>query len=172
MSSPYDESLLASAPKATKSQLQSGYNPDLLVEKTSSTPTSAVDPEIANLRSPVVRRDGAGADFPLTEQKVPFYRTKKGIIIIITVLFIVIIAVVVGGAVGGTRKKKSITINSNGGLSLTSVSTTTSISGGAGNGQGAGLTPTASSAQTPATTFTSVPSSVETAPSGTGSRGP
>jgi len=125
--SSYDENLLASAPKATRAQLQDGYNPDLLAEKTSSTPTIPhVDPELANHRPAAVQRE----DVPLT--KTPFYGTKKGIIIIVVVI-VVIIAAVVGGAVGGTRKKNSLNLSSP--ISSTQGSGSTRGSGG-GNEQG------------------------------------
>jgi len=110
MASPYDQNLLASVPKATKAQLQDGYNPDLLVEKTSSTPTTpALDPEMARLTS--VQRQSEEA-FPLDKKKVPFYSTKKGIIILVVVAAVIVIAAVVGGAVGGTRHKRTSTTSS------------------------------------------------------------
>jgi len=126
----YDESLLAKAPKATKAQLQDGYNPDLLVEKTSSTPPASaaatVDPELAN-RVPTPQSSSA----PLTKKKVPFYATKKGIAIIVVLVIAVIIAAVVGGVVG-SRKKVSLSSNSGGngvqGAGQTTTSSHTSSS--------------------------------------------
>ncbi|KAF8153761.1 hypothetical protein B0H34DRAFT_799719 [Crassisporium funariophilum] len=94
----YDESLLASAPVATREQLQSGYTTDLLTEK-ATPPTSRRDLEAATTPM-VVNREVAHT----TPVKTPFYRTKKGIIIIVVVV-LVIIAAVVGGAVGGSKKK-------------------------------------------------------------------
>jgi hypothetical protein len=124
MSSQYDENLLASAPQATKAQLQGGYNPDILVEQTSSIPASpAVDPEVAE--QPLIPAPRQSEDaLPLTKKKVPYYATTKGIIIIV-ILVVVVIGAVVGGAVGGTRKKKtsSHSTSSNGqGFASTSAS--------------------------------------------------
>lgn len=159
--SSYDESLLASAPKATRSQLQvglnwnkllfsnddndgfnkDGYNADLLVERKPSTPTSsAVDPELAaNYRLPLVQQEREESPLPLTKQKVPFYRTRNGIIIII-VAVVVIIAVVVGGAVGGTRKKGS--------TSSTAAQLSSTTTSASGNAQGFATSVASSSSST------------------------
>jgi len=96
----YDANLLASAPVATKAQLQSGYNPDLLAEK--GTPPSSRNDLEARGRSPVERVDDEHPT-PIPS-KVPYYRTRKGIITIVVVL-VVIIAVAVGGGIAGSKKK-------------------------------------------------------------------
>ncbi|KAF8809970.1 hypothetical protein BYT27DRAFT_7187300 [Phlegmacium glaucopus] len=149
----YDESLLASAPKATKAQLQDGYNPDLLVEKNSSSvPASVIDPEAANHHANAVGRE-EGAVLPPTK-KLPFHHTQKGIIVIV-VLVVIIIAVVVGGAVGGTRAKHGSKIASNATSSATAnasviingaapASSTTGVAQGAGT-QGSQADPTTKS---------------------------
>jgi len=111
----YDESLLASAPVATKSQLQvwtfkkkiyrlissssiffqSGYSIDLLREK----------------KKPPPRRQNLDGFEPTTPAVVPFrsrpfYRRKRGIIIIL-IVFIALLAVIIGAVVGSKTKKKS-----------------------------------------------------------------
>ncbi|KJA26537.1 hypothetical protein HYPSUDRAFT_75351 [Hypholoma sublateritium FD-334 SS-4] len=133
MSSPYDQSLLASAPAATRAQMQDGYNPDILNEKPAA-PTPPASNSRQNLEAygngsttPALAQEGAY----VSPSKTPFYRTKKGIIVILVVLA-VIIGAVVGGAVGGTRKKKTDT-----GVQVgTSTGNSTAgegVSGGAGN---------------------------------------
>jgi len=97
----YDENLLASAPAPTKELLQGGYTTDLL-EKTAPTPSRRErqrDVEAGSTQG----SDKPIAAAPLTPAKIPFYRTRKGIIIIV-IAAIVIIAAVVGGAVGGSKK--------------------------------------------------------------------
>jgi len=121
----YDANLLASAPVATKAQLQDGYDPVLLAEKQTPLPSRR------DLEAGVPA--GETRDTAITPTKQPFYRTKKGIIIIF-VAVIVIIAVVVGGAVGGSSHKKKTTSASDsqsGGPppSSTSSDTTTNSSG-------------------------------------------
>jgi len=151
----YDEKLLASAPKATKAQLQDGYNSDLLAEKPS---TQAVDPEAANrIQTPV-----QGQEFtPFTKKKGPFYTTKKGIIIIVVLVVAVIIAAVVGGVVGSRNKSQNSVAgadeNGSGSRSTSSASSSASSSVAQGfepNTSIAGSAPTATStpaSQGPAT---------------------
>jgi len=115
----YDANLLASAPVATKAQLQSGYNPDLLAEKT-TPPPSKPDLE-ARGSSPVVQTDYE-RPIPIPP-KVPFYRTRNGIIAIVVVLA-VIIAAAVGGGVAGSRKK-TITATQGGAPASASTGTPT-----------------------------------------------
>jgi len=103
----YDENLASLAPAATKAQLQSGYNPDLLVEKQTPPPSRQ---DLAPSRGPERERELESQSPP---PKQPFYRTTKGIIII-AVAIIVIIAAVVGGAVGGSKKHTSAATTSNG----------------------------------------------------------
>jgi len=83
----YDVGLLTSAPGATEAQLR---KPDLLVEKAAPPADSA----------PVERGDQE----QLIPPKVPFHRTRKGVIIIVVAL-VVIIAVAVGGGIAGSKKK-------------------------------------------------------------------
>jgi len=121
MSSSYDEALLRSAPPPTKTQLQDGYNSDLL-EKTSIPTTPALDPEAARLTPVQPQSEEA---LSLDKKRVPFYSTKKGIIILVVVAAVIVIAAVVGGAVGGTRKKKPTAGGKQGdGIASTSTSTT------------------------------------------------
>ncbi|KIM37804.1 hypothetical protein M413DRAFT_256240 [Hebeloma cylindrosporum] len=127
----YDENLLASAPAATKAQLQSGYNPDLLVEKPTS-PRSRRDVE-ARGSSPVEK-----ADHEPMPPKVPFYRTRKGLIIIAVVAIAVIIAAAVGGAVGG-KKKTHAAVTQQGPAAQTSTEGGAVASTTPANSQGGGV---------------------------------
>jgi len=109
----YDENLLASAPAATKAQLQGGYTTDLLAEK--ATPPSSqrghgrdVEPGRSSNGSSKPSKP-TPPEAPLTPAKLPFYRTKKGIVILAVVAAVVIIAAAVGGGVGGSRKKSNNT---------------------------------------------------------------
>jgi len=151
---PYDQDLLASAPAATKAQLQEGYTTDLLDPnhgKTSSShlPQSEQSPPADRERgslSPAKELNGRISSTKL----VPFWRTTKGIIIII-VAIVVVLAAVIGGAVGGTRKKAKGTVNQ-GVASAPSSSTTTStttMSPVITPGVGQGVTTTPKSAPTP-----------------------
>ncbi|KAG9217626.1 hypothetical protein CCMSSC00406_0010163 [Pleurotus cornucopiae] len=99
----YDQSLLAAAPKATQSQLQEGYNPDLLNESTQPPPR--------DIESAHASKEYLGTQPTPVPTKVPFWRTTKGIIII-AVAVVVVIGAVVGGAVGGTVGKKKSSDNS------------------------------------------------------------
>ncbi|KAF8646188.1 hypothetical protein AX16_007332 [Volvariella volvacea WC 439] len=99
----YDHNLLASAPAATKKQLQEGYTTEILapVRKPEPAPAAASDPELAQPRSgsrPPTTIDDADY-YP--EKKVPFWRTTKGIVIIV-IAVIAVLGAVIGGAVGGT----------------------------------------------------------------------
>jgi hypothetical protein len=105
----YDSTLLASAPAATKTQLQEGYTTDLLEKPTASPAHSR--PDLHDGRDSTsgtpnhqrdLERQQAFAAAPPT--KVPWYRTTKGLIIL-AVAFVVIIAAAVGGGVGGSKKK-------------------------------------------------------------------
>jgi len=107
----YDANLLASAPVATKAQLQSGYNPELLAEKT-TPPSSKPDLE-ARGSSPVKRTEYVPPILP--KAKAPFYRTRKGIIIVVVVLVVIIAAAVGGGVAASKAKNKHATGASQGG---------------------------------------------------------
>jgi len=135
----YDEKLLASAPKATKAQLQDGYNPDILIEKkpTPKTPKTivVVDPEAAKRdQTPVQREESSSL---ITEKKRPFYTTMKGIIIIAIVVIAIIIAAVVGGVVGSRNSKaqNDVVPSSSSGNSFLPVSTGTSEPSNSVSGQ-------------------------------------
>jgi len=147
----YDSTLLASAPAATKSQLQEGYATDLLEKPVPSPGQSRPDlhDQSNNAQRDIERQQA------LPPAKVPWYRTKKGIIIL-AVALIVIIAAAVGGGVGGSKKKKNNTdaasqqagsAGGGQGASGTSSSAGSSVSGSSTTGapsQGAGgQTPTA-----------------------------
>ncbi|KAF4568502.1 hypothetical protein EYR40_010093 [Pleurotus pulmonarius] len=129
----YDQSLLAAAPKATQSQLQEGYNPDLLNESTQPPPR--------DIESAHASKEYLGTQPTPLPTKVPFWRTTKGIIII-AVAVVVVIGAVVGGAVGGTvGKNKS---SDNGG----------SLETGTGGDSGSQEQPGAAPAATTTTTTT------------------
>jgi len=142
----YDENLLASAPVATKAQLQSGYNPDLLVEKTTPPPRPRRNLEAGDT-SPIEQ-----ADHEPMPPKVPFYRTKKGMIIIAVVAIVVIIAAAVGGGVGSKAGRKQSTIAQPGSSNQT-TSTTTPMSTEVGNPGGVPDTATATTPRTGQTTI-------------------
>ncbi|KAM6493069.1 hypothetical protein JOM56_011203 [Amanita muscaria] len=124
----YDESLLRDAPVATRKQLQEGYTTDLLASHKSLNRTQSPLPDGATAAIPPTAlradleqgqrsQDGFNHYTPLSEKvipssnRIPFWRTTKGIIII-AVLAIIIVGVVVGAAVGTTVHKSSVTNNS------------------------------------------------------------
>ncbi|KAJ7597733.1 hypothetical protein C8J56DRAFT_327305 [Mycena floridula] len=94
MSSPYDQSLLAAAPVATKAQLQEGYNADLLAPPT---------------RRPTNPENGVPSNEKVVPAlpRVPFWRTTKGLIIIGVAAVVIVVAIVVGAVVGSKHKAKS-----------------------------------------------------------------
>jgi hypothetical protein len=137
----YDASLLASAPKATKAMVQEGYNPHILDE--SKSKSAVIEPaqlEAASPREP-----------PLNSQqnkpKLPFYRTRTGIITIV-IITLVILGAVIGGAVGGTRHSSSHAIDS---TSSAPASSTSATLGGGQGVQGAGSTTTTTTGTTTGT---------------------
>ncbi|KAF9062342.1 hypothetical protein BDP27DRAFT_294725 [Rhodocollybia butyracea] len=146
--SSYDTQLLASAPEATREQLQEGYNPNLL----QSGKKKDVD---AELDSPNGKEgyppSTSFAQASSSRRAVPWFRTTRGIIIIVVVA-LVIIAAVIGGAVGGTRHKhkNELTVaNSTASASSTSSSTSSNSSLSMAT-QGTGPTSTNSSTTTTA----------------------
>lgn len=131
MSSPssYDQGLLASAPAATRVQLQEGYTTDILDSphggSTSPHPTPLAPSHFAPQSDPELDSVSASKELNGHSSKtktVPFWRTTKGIVLIILAI-IVVLGAVIGGAVGGTRKTKNATAAS-------PAVTTTSGSGG------------------------------------------
>jgi len=129
----YDENLLASAPIATKAQLQDGYNPDILVDKNASLPTpksaGVVDPEAANrVQTPVQRQQ---SDSLIKEKKRPFYTTKKGIIFIVVAVLVIIIVAVVGGVVGSRKARNGASSQDDSG-SAGAKSVTSNLPSGSG----------------------------------------
>jgi len=118
--SSYDQTLLGDAPRATRAQLQEGYNVDLLEQpprRTSSVrkpppqipaqlpPTAPLTPAIPET---VPGEKFASAPYipQAPEPRTSFWRSRKGVITVVLIALIVIGAVV-GGAVGGTVKKSS-----------------------------------------------------------------
>ncbi|KAK0502523.1 hypothetical protein EDD18DRAFT_695097 [Armillaria luteobubalina] len=131
----YDEALLAEAPAATKTQLQEGYNPDILRPNRTTPVRNDTDPDPESQSGPPTSKEHLplSAESSPPSRRIPFWRTRKGIIIIV-IAVIVVIGAVVGGAVGGTVGKSS-----------SSNSSDNSVQGGGGGTQ-SGITPASSSA--------------------------
>lgn len=96
----YDQNLLAAAPKATKADLQEGYNVDLLDEgrrkpKSSTPPLSTGHADLENGKE--IYTSSAAAP------KSRFKLTQKTVILIV-IAVVIIVGAVVGGVVGGTHK--------------------------------------------------------------------
>ncbi|KAL1740648.1 hypothetical protein HDZ31DRAFT_67737 [Schizophyllum fasciatum] len=139
----YDEGLLAEAPKATKAQLQEGYNPDILAPQRPATTSPTRDIESKG-QSPAT----TPALYTPSARRPPFWRTKKGMIAL-AVLALVIVGAVVGGAVGGTVGKSDGKSGGEGGLTTPSATATvvtstdgegqvvtSTVAGGGDGGQG------------------------------------
>ncbi|KIL64358.1 hypothetical protein M378DRAFT_11558 [Amanita muscaria Koide BX008] len=161
----YDESLLRDAPVATRKQLQEGYTTDLLASHRSLNRTQSPLPDGATAAIPPTAlradleqgqrsQDGFNHYTPLSEKaipssnRIPFWRTTKGIIII-AVLAIIIVGVVVGAAVGTTvHKSQSVTTtNTSNSTTTPAPSNTTSNGQGSGDsGAGVGSGPSTASA--------------------------
>ncbi|KAH9003680.1 hypothetical protein EDB86DRAFT_2826262 [Lactarius hatsudake] len=113
----YDHTLLSSVPDPTRAEKQEGYNVDLLEEsrdrRAPSPPTNGAASDhngtlldyspgaigLARKEDPIT---AATNDYEPVEKRLPWYRTRKGLIGIVVVV-VVIIAAAVGGGVGGTR---------------------------------------------------------------------
>ncbi|KAJ3755994.1 hypothetical protein EV360DRAFT_85390 [Lentinula raphanica] len=169
----YDSSLLASAPQATREMRQEGYNPLILEEEHKSKAIASPIPVVpdqgsaADLTSKEYPPNPNPGEFTTQPKRLPFYRTRKGMIII-AIVAIVIIAAVIGGAVGGTSHKSHAldTVNSS------SLSSTTSPSSSNSEGvQGAG-TNTAGSGSATATVTTTLTTVVQSATDPGGVIGP
>ncbi|KAK0477594.1 hypothetical protein IW261DRAFT_268164 [Armillaria novae-zelandiae] len=154
----YDEALLADAPAATRAQLQEGYNPDILRPNRTPPVRNDSDPDPESQSGPPTSKEhlplSAESSPPL--RRIPFWRTRKGIIIIV-IAVIVVIGAVVGGAVGGTVGKSSSSSSSSsdnsveGGGAQSGITSASSSS--SGNAQGIEA-PTALSGTRQATTTT------------------
>ncbi|KAF8591782.1 hypothetical protein K439DRAFT_1626784 [Ramaria rubella] len=98
----YDKSLLAATPEVSKAAKQEGYNVDLLDEHRQRAPSTRATQnyEAAPLKETYATMGAVGGAGAM-RRKVPFYKTRAGIITI-AILAIVIVGAVVGGAVGGT----------------------------------------------------------------------
>ncbi|KAK0218971.1 hypothetical protein IW262DRAFT_1483336 [Armillaria fumosa] len=152
----YDEALLAEAPAATRTQLQEGYNPDILRPNRTPPVRNDTDPDPESQSGPPTSKE----HLPLSAESSPplrrilFWRTRKGIIIIV-IAVIVVIGAVVGGAVGGTVGKSSSGNSSDnsveGGGTQSGITPASSLA--SGNGQGIeGPTASSETRQTTATT--------------------
>lgn len=106
--SSYDQALLDEAPKASRAQLQQGYDADLLEQPPRRTP-SVHHP---HSQTPVPLTPGVAETRPQEKitslshipAKPSFWRSRNGIITLF-VIAIVVVGAVVGGAVGGTVNK-------------------------------------------------------------------
>ncbi|KAI9511226.1 hypothetical protein F5148DRAFT_1172756 [Russula earlei] len=119
----YDRTLLSSVPDPTRAEKQEGYDVDILDEsrdRRAPTPPKALAPSDQQHGPSAVgyspgalsyarKEEQAPAPatttangYELVLEKVPWYRTRWGIIAIVVVI-ILIIGGAVGGAVGGTR---------------------------------------------------------------------
>ncbi|KAF5343732.1 hypothetical protein D9757_014642 [Collybiopsis confluens] len=151
MSSAYDPSLLASAPRATSAMKQEGYDPQLLQQPIATRSADNLSgkeyppyPSNANA-APAVVPTVPSSRFPNSNphrKPVPFWQTRNGIILI-AVLALVVIAAIIGGAVGGSKAHRD------GNHAISSP-----ISNSSSNGNGAHGSPT--------TTIVSVFTSVKT----------
>jgi len=120
--SSYDQNLLDEVPKATRAQLQEGYNVDLLEQpprRTSSVrkppPQTPQPPPGPVPLTPGIAETGSGPGEKLVspthtsaaaKSPTSFWRTRKGVITVFIVV-VIVIGAVVGGAVGGTVKKSN-----------------------------------------------------------------
>ncbi|KAH8834390.1 hypothetical protein DL96DRAFT_1580389 [Flagelloscypha sp. PMI_526] len=110
MSEAYDRSLAKAAPAVTNTQIEEGYDANLLRD----SPPAYPKPE-TNL----------GGETVLPSRALPFWRTRKGILII-AIAVVAILAVIIGGAVGGTTSKKGH--KGANGFALTNTTSTTASS--------------------------------------------
>ncbi|KAH0834126.1 hypothetical protein J3R83DRAFT_11416, partial [Lanmaoa asiatica] len=150
--SSYDQNLLDEAPRATRAQLQEGYNVDLLEQPPRRMPSVRSPlpqtPQPAPLTVPLtpgIAETGLGeklgAPTPAASKpRTSFWRSRNGIIAIVLIVLIVIGAVV-GGAVGGTVKKSS----------NNSVSTTGTGSTSSSGSSALPITPVSNSSEATAT---------------------
>ncbi|KAH8834391.1 hypothetical protein DL96DRAFT_1810673 [Flagelloscypha sp. PMI_526] len=90
MAEAYDRSLAKAAPTVTNSQIEKGYDANLLQE---------------NLPYPKPEPNSGEEAIPCSHAP-PFWRTRKGILVIV-IAITVIIACIIGGAVGGAAEKKN-----------------------------------------------------------------
>lgn len=100
----YDERLLDNAPKATKAELQEGYNVNLLASDTSETPINqrtqaTVDDHHSLEAGTPPSKEG------YTSYAVPWYRQGKWRAIML-VGGIIIVGAIIGGVVGGVLSSK------------------------------------------------------------------
>ncbi|KAG6831374.1 hypothetical protein H0H87_005304 [Tephrocybe sp. NHM501043] len=106
----YDQTLLATAPAATKAQLQGGYTTDLLHSNQGNATPPPFSASQADVERGLVHKESSHV---APTRALPFWRTRKGMIIIF-VAIIVILAAVIGGAVGGTVGKNNTSNGSSG----------------------------------------------------------
>ncbi|KAN0141946.1 hypothetical protein V8E53_000408 [Lactarius tabidus] len=159
----YDHTLLSSVPDPTRAEKQEGYNVGLLEE---SRDRRAPSPS-ANGAAP--EQNGAAAldyspgavsyarkeeptatnEYEAVDKRVPWYRTRKGMIGIVVVALIIIIAAAVGGGVGGSHHSHSSKNNANGSNEVGQSSNNTQ-----GLGQGANSTSTTPTSTTPSSSAT------------------
>jgi hypothetical protein len=110
----YDHTLLSSVPDPTRAEKQEGYNVGLLEASRNRSDPPPANGAVSDHNGGVLdyspgavsyaRKEDppTTSDYEPVEKRVPWYRTKKGVIGIVVAL-LVIIAAAVGGGVGGTR---------------------------------------------------------------------
>ncbi|KAI0299045.1 hypothetical protein B0F90DRAFT_1730316 [Multifurca ochricompacta] len=108
----YDHTILSSVPDPTRAEKQEGYNVDLLEE--SRNPRAITPPNglSSDQHGPTIdyspgavsyaRKEESRSDHEPVTPRVPWYRTRRGIIGIV-VAVVIVVGAAVGGGVGGTR---------------------------------------------------------------------
>jgi len=95
----YDERLLNNAPKATKAELQEGYNVNLLASDSSDSPMNARTQATIDEHGPHEAGTPPNKETYPSSYSVPWYRQGKWRVLMLVVA-VVIIGAVVGGVVG------------------------------------------------------------------------
>jgi hypothetical protein len=152
----YDHTLLSSVPDPTRAEKQEGYNVGLLEEsrdrRAPSPPANGAAPEQnggALDYSPgavsYARKEEPAAtnEYEAVEKRVPWYRTRKGMIGIGVVALLIIIGAAVGGGVGGSHHSHSS--NNNNSTNEVGQSNNTQGVDKSGNSTSTSPTPTSSS---------------------------
>jgi hypothetical protein len=186
MPSEYDQNLLNDAPEVSTSQRQEGYTLDLLNDQgRRSTPAprpsrtpAPTNPAVGSGNgrgTPVSNEGGYGskpeidaevAGFKSSTQRVPFYRTTKGIIII-ALATVAVIAIAVGAGVGAGTKKK----NKGNPTDVSGTTPTTPSSGGSSTDSGGENGPSSSASRSGLTPQTPQTPPPNPSPSGGGDNG-
>jgi hypothetical protein len=142
----YDRTLLSSVPDPTRAEKQEGYNVDLLDDGRDRRGTTPSNELAATATSdhqhggPTVGYSPGAVSYARKEEgvasnglepvtpKVPWYRTRRGVIFIV-IGAVLIIAAIVGGAVGGTHHSSHHTTPSNASSSVSGNNSATGVQG-------------------------------------------